>query len=251
MDIFSGLRRVGEYRQPPRAHLWPRLPALPRRCPLCATWSMRPVCTACWQRFAPLPAPTLTQHSATVGAATHTLAGAAYAFPWDAQVRALKFHAALAAAPLLAGLIAQAAAAHAADVDALVPVPLGPARLSERGYNQAERIARALGRQLGLPVHAGALLRLSDTAPQSAQGRRARLESLRGAFIAHPAQAHRLRGLRLALVDDVLTTGATALAATLALREAGAASVQVWVACATPPPSAAHSLPLAGAHESP
>lgn len=232
MDVFSRLGRVGEYRQRLPRH-WP---ALPQRCRLCVSWCTQPVCAACWLRFAPRPAPTLTQGSATVGVAARTLAGAAYAFPWDAQVRALKFDADLAAAPVLARLIAQAAAPCAADVDVLVPVPLGPARLGERGYNQAERIARALGQQLDLPLCALALLRLTETHAQSAQGRRARLENLRGAFIAHPAQAPGLRGRRVALVDDVLTTGATALAATLALREAGAASVQVWVACATPPP---------------
>jgi len=110
---------------------------------------------------------------------------------------------------------------------AVVPVPLHRTRLSERGYNQAALLGAALALSLGVPVRHW-LQRPRPTAAQSALGRTARLNNLRGAFAVN-APAGVLQGLHLLLVDDVLTTGATAQAAAEALRAAGASRVSLAV----------------------
>jgi ComF family protein len=107
-------------------------------------------------------------------------------------------------------------------VDLLVPIPLHPRRLRERGFDQARLLADAAGRRFGLPV-APLLVRVRETGQQVGRDRAARERNVRGAFAADS----RVRGRRVCLVDDVLTTGATASAAALALREAGAARVEV------------------------
>jgi ComF family protein len=102
----------------------------------------------------------------------------------------------------------------------LIPVPLGARRTRERGYNQSERVAAALGRRLGLPVRTDLLRRTRETRTQTALTPEARRANLAGAFTGGDA-----RDLALVLVDDVFTTGATLVAAAEALSAAGAASV--------------------------
>ena len=113
----------------------------------------------------------------------------------------------------------------------LVPVPLAPKRLRLRGYNQAESIARPLAGRLGLPCSL-ALSRRRATPPQSLLGKADRLANLRKAFVVR--RPERVRGLRLLLVDDVATTGATLDASAAALKAAGAAAVTALVAGRTP-----------------
>jgi ComF family protein len=102
----------------------------------------------------------------------------------------------------------------------LIPVPLGARRARQRGYNQSERIAAALGRLIGAPVRGDLLRRVRETATQTALTPEARQANLAGAFASTGA-----RGLRAVLVDDVFTTGATLVSAAAALAEAGAESV--------------------------
>lgn len=116
--------------------------------------------------------------------------------------------------------------AYARGFDALVPVPLHPSRRRERGYNQAEAIAEALGRFSGTPVRPRALIRRKATATQTRLGREQRLGNLEGAFACPDAGS--ARGLRLLLVDDVFTTGATVSACARALRQAGCGAVGVF-----------------------
>ena len=109
----------------------------------------------------------------------------------------------------------------------LVPVPLHRWRLWRRGYNQALLIARALARQTGLPLLPDALERYRATPLLRGLGPRQRRKVVAGAFRVRRAQAHRLVGRRVVLIDDVYTTGATVNACAQALRRAGAASVTV------------------------
>ncbi len=128
-----------------------------------------------------------------------------------------------------------AASAHAGPPAQLVlPVPLSPRRLAERGYNQAWELARRVARLRGLPAHAELLQRPVDTAHQAALGRAERQANLRQAFMVDPRRRATLAGLHVALVDDVMTTGATVREAAAVLLRAGAASVQVWVLARTP-----------------
>jgi ComF family protein len=150
----------------------------------------------------------------------------AYGFPVDHLVQALKYRGQLAIGRVLGTLLAdgvQGLGLHL-DVDWLLPVPLHPDRHAERGFNQAEEIARWTGRALGRPVIRAALWRTRDTEPQVGLGLAARHANTLGAFRA----ADCVRGHRVAIVDDVITTGSTVAAAAAAAHEAGAAAVDVW-----------------------
>ena len=220
----------------------------PTTCAVCRGWDVARLCRDCVARFA-APRPRCTRcaielpgGAALCGACLRepppferAVAAVPYEHPWDGLVSALKFHAALELAPLLAERLAAAVeAAGAAHPDLLLPVPLGPARLRERGYNQAWEIARRVARRLKLGASARLLLRVRDTPQQLALPRARRAGNVRGAFMLEPRRAAELRGREVALVDDVLTTGATAAEAAAVLLRAGAARVQVWVVARTP-----------------
>ncbi len=158
-----------------------------------------------------------------------------YAFPVDAWVCALKFEHELAAGRLLGLLLAAARGAQPGPLpDLVLPVPLHRARLAERGFNQAAVVAQYAAGALARPVAPRALERCRATAEQSHLRGAARAGNVVGAFRARPGLA--LGGRRVALVDDVHTTGSTAREATRVLLAAGAAAVELWVAaCAAPP----------------
>lgn len=118
--------------------------------------------------------------------------------------------------------VAEGCLDHVGKVDRVLPVPLHRSRRMERGYDQAALLASVVARTLSLPLDVTSLVRVRDTGRQVGRGREGRLVSLRGAFRAHP----RLDGLRVLLVDDVVTTGATFDAAEAACREAGAVDVR-------------------------
>jgi len=208
------------------------------------------VCEPCLQRFAPLrprctacasatatPLPRCGRCASLASAFTRCIAGADYAPPWRPLIADFKFHHQPEHAAALSRLVERAWRA-VADGDAtpalLLPVPLAPQRLRERGYNQAWELARRLGRHLRIATDAALLLRGRDTAHQIGMTRPEREHNLRDAFQVDARRQARLRGRHVALVDDVLTTGATAHAAAQALRRAGAARVDVWVVARTP-----------------
>jgi len=119
----------------------------------------------------------------------------------------------------------------AALPNAIVPVPLHPTRLRERGYNQALELAKPLAREFGLVLAPGLLRRTRATAAQSDLDAVARRNNLRGAFEVdtnHAAPAH------VALLDDVMTTGTTLREAARTLKRAGVARVDVWVLARAP-----------------
>jgi ComF family protein len=157
-----------------------------------------------------------------------------YRFPVDRLVQRFKFAGDLAVGRWLSRRLAARVRAETRPV-VIVPMPLAPRRLRERGFNQAAEIARVVARTLRVPCALRALERTRDAPPQSKLGRRARRANLGGAFRCRM----RLRGKRVALVDDVITTGATAHAAAQALRRAGASHVDIWVLARTPAPGEA------------
>jgi len=148
-----------------------------------------------------------------------------YADPVDRLVHGLKFSGRLSHARLLGELLAERIAADGAVLPAaLVPVPLHPRRLRERGFNQALELARPLARRFGLPLRHAVVRRIRDTAAQSGLAQRARRGNVRGAFSVSAV----LPEDDVAIVDDVVTTGATVDALAVALRRAGARRVTVW-----------------------
>jgi ComF family protein len=151
-----------------------------------------------------------------------------YGFPVDRLVPRLKFHADLAAGRLMAEAMLADGPPWPPPL-ALVPVPLSRPRLRARGYDQALELAKPLARGLRVPLLAGALHRRRHTAAQSTLDAGARASNLRDAFAAR-------RGLppHVALVDDVMTTGATLHAAAQALRQAGVPRVDAWVCARVP-----------------
>lgn len=227
---------------------WPRL------CELCRGWSSQSLCADCLAQLAPAQ-PRCLGCALPLGAEglrcgdcvrepwpfTHCVAMADYQYPWDELITGFKFRGRVdLAAPLAQALVHALVPAlvrqRAPTVNLVLPVPLNPTRLAERGHNQAWEIARRVAATLGLPGDARSLLRLRDTAHQVGLSRSQRASNLKDAFWVEPRRADRVRGRHVALVDDVLTTGVTAAAATRALLQAGAASVQVWVLARTPRP---------------
>ncbi|RRQ22104.1 ComF family protein [Thiohalobacter thiocyanaticus] len=147
-----------------------------------------------------------------------------YRPPVDRLILDLKHHRRLAQARLLGQLLAVAAADWPA-CDLLVPVPLHPRRQWRRGFNQSLEIARFAARGLKLPLDSSHCRRQRRTDTQADLSARARRANVRGAFRAEGDWA----GLRVAIIDDVMTTGATADALARALKARGAAEVRVWV----------------------
>jgi ComF family protein len=159
-----------------------------------------------------------------------TRAAFVYGFPLDRLLPRAKFHGDLASTRLLAALMA-CSLAQAERPQALLPIPLHIGRLRERGYDQALELARPLAHRLGLPLRDDLLRRTRATAAQSKLDARQRRRNLRGAFTVC---GHRDLPSHVALVDDVMTTGATVHAAASALLRAGIARVDVWVCARVP-----------------
>lgn len=130
-------------------------------------------------------------------------------------------------AGILARLMADYWLANPMPVDALVSVPLHPARQRERGYNQTELLARALGDMIDLPVAKIGLRRVRHTLPQMSLDAADRRENVQGAFVCRPQEegGGELSNRRILIIDDVCTTGSTLEACSLALKAGGASSV--------------------------
>jgi ComF family protein len=145
-----------------------------------------------------------------------------YEFPLDRLVLALKYGERLALAAWFGRVLAREVNAKP---DLLLPMPLHPTRLRQRGFNQAAEIARAVAKRLKLTWKSDVLVRLRDTAPQADLPIDERARNVREAFLCMAD----LSGKTVALIDDVMTTGATLNEAAVALKRAGAARVENWV----------------------
>lgn len=209
----------------------------PARCEVCRAWPAAPVCAACLAEFGAFrhrcrtcaialpdgvdrcgrclrePPPLEACHAA-----------ASYGFPWAGLIARFKFSGHAGWADTFAGWMLSHAGIRqcVAGADLLVPMPLAPQRLAERGFNQAWELARRLAPG---KADAGLVVRLRDTPPQARLDRAARLANLRHAFAVEPLRARELAGRSLVLVDDVMTSGASLFTLAAALRRAGAAHV--------------------------
>lgn len=185
----------------------PRLPAI--RCPCCALPT--PAGEVCGRCLAHPP------HY------DRTLAAFNYGFPLDKLVQAFKYAHRLALAPYFGRALAEHADGLGADL--VVPLPLHPTRLRERGFNQALELARPVATALGLPIDTGACTRSRHTPAQAGLPWKEREKNIRGAFHC----TRDLSGKRIALVDDVMTTGASLNECARTLKLHGAAEVTLLV----------------------
>ena len=167
-----------------------------------------------------------------------TIAAWRYAFPADRLLRSLKYGGELALAEPLASALAHAVAERGTTLpDRLIALPLSVRGQRARGFNQAMEIARRVSCRTGVPLVAG-LRRVRDSPPQAGLALAARAHNVRNAFDS----VARFDGLAVAIVDDVMTTGATLRAAATAARSAGAQRVEAWVVARTLPPAARASV---------
>lgn len=158
----------------------------------------------------------------------HVCAPFTYAFPADALVMALKYRGMLAVAPLLAAAIARSLDERP---DVIIPMPLADERLRERGFNQGQEIARHVAEVTGMPLLPQACRRVRNTPPQAALPWKERAKNIRKAFVCDED----FSGKHVAVVDDVMTTGATLNELARNLKAAGAARVTGLVATRTLP----------------
>lgn len=226
-----------------------RVTHAPSRCEVCRAWPAQPVCEDCVARFAQ-PQPRCRRCALPVPAgvaecgaclknpppldACH--AAVTYAYPWAGLIGRYKFQGQPGWAGAFATLMRSAPWVEPALDQAhwVLPMPLSRQRLAERGFNQALEIARRLAPAAKVDAHL--LLRVRDTAPQTALDRGQRMANVRDAFAPEPLRAHRLRGASVVLVDDVMTSGASLHGAARALRAAGAAHVTAVVFARTDEP---------------
>ena len=227
---------------------------LPNACALCGEEAGSAVCAPCTLRYAapgaarcpccanPLGAQELPGQAcgaclADEPAYDATVAAVDYAAPLDGLVLGLKFGARLPLAPWCAGLLRDALLARPGWPlpDLLCPVPLGPRRLQERGFNQALEIARPLASAIGVTLQPRLASRAVETAAQSGVTPRERAANIRGAFEIAPAMAEKIQGRHVGVVDDVMTSGHTLNELAATLKAAGAACVSNLVFARTPP----------------
>ena len=219
--------------------------ALPSQCMVCHAWPAQPICEHCVNCFAqpqprcttcalPVPPGVLRCGNCVkeVPPADACLAAVPYAFPWSDLIVGYKFHNQVGRAGPFALLLRSTPWVEPAldDATLVIPMPLSPERLRTRGYNQALLLARQLSAER---TDGRILLRIKDTPPQSSLNREERLDSVRGAFAVDPLLSSKIKNVRLVLVDDVMTSGASLFAAARVLRAAGAAHITAIVLART------------------
>lgn len=194
------------------------LPWLEHACSVCAAplpTSAGEICGACLTEPPPF---------------SRTCAAFRYEEPVRRLVQELKFRNKLHLARLLGQLMGSRLAAQEAGVELIIPVPLHRKRLCERGYNQALELAHAMAKQLNVPIDMESCVRTRATAAQSELSSEQRQKNVRGVFSLRKPIAAKT----VAIVDDVMTTGATVTELARVLRQSGVQEVQVWV-CARAP----------------
>ena len=196
--------------------------ALPNRppsaCPRCGLPGLDGGCCAACEREKPAYDATLALYD--------------FVFPVDAMVHALKYRHRLSMASFFGAALAARAQDFGAQADLILPMPLHPRRLAERGFNQAVELARPLARARELPLGLAVVRKLRDIPAQAGLDREARLRNPRGAFECDVS----LQGQRVIVVDDVMTTGATLGELARTLKRQGASWVGNVVVARTPAP---------------
>jgi ComF family protein len=222
--------------------------ALPGQCAVCRAWPAQPVCESCVARFGQ-PQPRCRRCAIPVPEgvpecgrclrepppvdACHAAVG--YEYPWSSLITDFKFHGQPGWARTFAMLMRSAPWVEPAldESNIVLPMPLAPDRLAERGFNQALLLARSLAPG---KVRSELLLRVRHTAAQTSLDREERMANVKGAFAVDPLLVSQVQSARVVLVDDVMTSGASMFSAAAALRRAGAARVTALLLARTAAP---------------
>lgn len=227
---------------------------LPCACALCSQTASSPICDHCQSQFLHARGSRCPRCASreletdfidvcgrclkTDPAYDATIVASDYTAPVDRLVQAYKFSGQLALASVFANCLRDAVLEHAhagADLpDLLLPVPLGPKRLQERGYNQALEIARPLATALGVQCLPDAVIRVHDTVAQSQLHPDERRRNIRHAFTLRPEAVAAVRDRHIGVVDDVITTGETLNELAATLKRFGAAQITNLVFARTP-----------------
>lgn len=223
-------------------------------CQICSRWQAQRVCLSCLTEFAPRLCRCrrcglgLTSERADQVCSAcedyppeldQVIAAVDFAPPWSDVIGSLKFGDAPALAHTLSKLLSDAVHEQSWSIpDLIVPIPLSSQRWKERGYNQAWLLAQQVARRLDWSnrLSYDTLIRQRETGRLMAMQSDERQRSISNAFGIAPDHMHKIVGQHIALVDDVMTTGATANEAARTLLSAGAASVTGWFAARTPAP---------------
>jgi ComF family protein len=185
-------------------------------CPICAVPALGgDICGQCLKQPPPFD---------------HAVAAFSYKFPLDKLIQALKYRERLILVKFLADALTRRITSRP---DCIVALPLHPTRLRERGFNQSLLLARRISHQLNTPLLADACERIRNTPPQSSLPWKERDKNMRQAFACKPGAD--VRGKHVAIVDDVMTTGASIGELARALKQAGASEVSAWVVARTLP----------------
>ncbi len=218
---------------------------------MCGRWQAQPICRNCQQAWridlprclrCALPWPDAARASACPACEARqpefdrAITALDYLPPWSGLISRFKFQRASTLQASFVRLMAEAIRQRPHRVDLVLPVPLSANRMAERGYNQAWLLAKGLGQALRRPATDGALIRTRGTPRLMSLDAEERLRAIHGAFQVSPAWSGRLRGRHVAVVDDVLTTGATLDEISRLLRRHGVTGVSAWVLARTPPP---------------
>lgn len=213
-----------------------------KNCILCGTSAKQDLCEPCAIHLPQLPvnhcpiclwpAPTAEICGACLKkppAFTRTIAALRYTFPIDALIHSFKYQTNLAIAPILANLLIKKLKITETLPDVIIPMPLHPIRLRERGFNQAMEISRYISKHMGIVILPDSCSRIKHTLPQTGLPWKERQKNIRKAFSCKID----LSGKHVALVDDVMTTGATLNELAKVLRKQGAAEITNWVIART------------------
>lgn len=209
----------------------------PHRCALCSIQQPGNLCHACKSSLPELdpngctlcltPLSTFTYCGACLNTPplwNHITAGYRYAFPIDVMIQKLKYGLDLTLTPILADFIVSKINNNPLP-DAIIPVPLHPEKMKVRGFNQAIEISRHVSKQTGIPVLPNSCLRVRDTPSQIELPWKKRQQNVRNAFVCKSD----LTNKHIAILDDVMTSGATANALAKEIIKQGATKISVWI----------------------
>ncbi|HEY8084768.1 MAG TPA: ComF family protein [Methylophilaceae bacterium] len=225
---------------------------LPQRCLLCdGSSGNKPLCNDCLNDLpahskASCPICALPTFNAEIcgsclqhpPAFDATIAAFNFVFPMDALLRALKYRGELSVAEIAANGIINSLEyqlEHKTLPDLLIPMPLHPKRLQERGFNQAMEISRRISRHIQRPLSTNSIMRMRHGEPQASLPLNKRAKNVKGVFAVSDAASNDLRGKHIAVIDDIMTSGASLNELAKTLKKAGAARVECWVVARTLP----------------